>query len=197
MKANKTKMYRFFLQNIPLSRVRHNDLACYLAEGFGASPIDEWPIYTFFQQYLAGEKEAAQQNFENWYREQLGKYHSTPKAEGGMHKGSLYELIEKKCKTPFSEVEEDCKNAAIRERVMQRFQLLEDIRQRGYRQAEAERIDAVQKKGFVYLCGGHHRAAELRALGKNELPGVLVFPNQFVYNLFCFLRNIKYVYFQK
>ena len=182
-------MYQYFLQNVPLSRIRHNDLSCYLKEGFGGSSVEAWPIHTFFKQYIAGEKEVAQENFEKWYKEQLGKYHSTPKAEGGMHKGSLYELIEKKCGTPFSEVKEDCKNVAIREKVLERLKLLEDIRQRGYKPAEAERIDAVQKKGFVYLQGGHHRAAALYALGWSELPAILVFPNQFVYNLFCFLRN--------
>lgn len=182
-------MYQYFLQNVPLSRIRHNDLSCYVAEGFGGAPVEAWPIHTFFKQYIAGEKEVAQENFEKWYKEQLEKYQYVPKAEGGMYEGSLYQFIEKHCKAPFSEVKEDCKNSAIRLRVAQRFQLLEDIKKRGYKMAETERIDAVRKNGFFYLKGGHHRVALLFALGWRELPGVLVFSNQLLYNLFCFLRN--------
>lgn len=190
-------MHKFFLQDVSLTHIRHNDLACYVAEGFGGKSIEKWPIYKFFSQYVNGDEKVAVQSYVDWYINQLNKYHNTPKQEGGMHRGSLFNLIEARCGTPFALVAEPCKREAIYERVMQRFQLLEVIRERGYKPEMAERIDAVRKNGSVYLCGGHHRAAILRVLGGEKLPGVLVFPNQLTYNLFCFLRNIKYGNFQK
>ena len=191
------KMYKSFLKNVPLNHIRHNDLPCYVTEGFGARPIEEWPIYTFFQQYLLGETESAKQNFENWYKDQLNKYHSITKVEGGMYKGSLYSLVEKECKVSFSKVDESCKNAAIRTRVEQRFQLLEDMKEYGYSTTRTERIDVVRKNGSLYLTGGHHRVAALLALGEKELPNVLVFRNLFIYNLFNLLRSIKHGHLQK
>ncbi|MEK7567324.1 MAG: hypothetical protein AAB513_00175 [Patescibacteria group bacterium] len=185
-------MKELFLQDIPLSLIRHNDLPCYNKEGFGGCKIEMWPMYNFFRQYLDNKKESARQNFENWYREQLTKYHASPKSEGGMRHGSLYQLIEKRCNAPFSKVEEGCKDEVIRERVGQRFKMLEDIQNQGYKVNETERIDAVRKNELIYLKGGHHRAAALSALGKTELPGVLVFPNQLVYNMIRFWRWIKY-----
>jgi hypothetical protein len=186
-----------FLRDIPLSLIRHNDLPCYVKEGYGAKPIEMWPVYNFFSLYQHGEKEQAIQNFVTWYDEQLLKYSHTPKSEGGMCKGSLYTLIENYCNVPFEEVDPLCKTKAIRERVMQRFHLFEVIQQEGYRPERAERILAFKKNGCVYLEGGHHRAAILRVLGKDTLPSVLVFPNQFIYNLVRFLRNIKHGNFHK
>lgn len=186
-----------FLRDIPLTNIRHNDLLCYMKEGYGAQAIEAWPMYRFFSLYYSGEKEMAIQSFASWYEEQLLKYHNTPKSEGGMYKGSLYTLIENYCKVPFREVDPLCKARAIRERVTQRFHLFEVIQREGYRPERAERILAFKKKGLVYLEGGHHRAAILRVLGKDTLPSVLVFPNQFIYNLFRFLRNIKHGNFHK
>ncbi len=189
---------KHFFRDVPLSLIRHNDLPCYSAEGFGGAPIDMWPMYTFFRQYLSGEKEIARKNFEDWYLHQLGKYHAVPKSKGGMHRGSLYDSIERKCKLPFAQVSDDCKNAAIRERVLERLGLLEEIRLSGYNASKAERIDGFRSGGLVYLVGGHHRAAALSALGERVLPQVLVFPNHLAYKLFSFLRVIKeYARFQK
>lgn len=182
------------LQTIPFSKLRHSDLLCYVVEGYGGQHIEEWPVYTFFCEYLRGEEEKAQYGFEHWYRGQLEKYHNTANEAGGMYNGSLYTLIEKRSGGAFKDASEDIIQSAIRERVEERFALLKHIHDYGYN-SHGERIDGVKKGGYIYIHGGHHRAAALRALGKTELPGVLVFPNQFVYNLFCFLRNIKYVYF--
>ena len=186
-----------FLNDIPLSLIRHNDLPCYVKEGYGAKSIEEWPMYTFFLSYHQGRKEQAIKDFVEWYDDQLAKYHATAKAEGGMYRGSLYTLIEKHCAVPFAEVDSVCKAEAVRERVLQRFHLYEVIQEEGYRPERAERILAFKKNGCVYLEGGHHRAAILRVLGKDTLPSVLVFPNQFIYNLVRFLRNIKHGNFHK
>lgn len=185
-------MLTHFLQSVPLASIRHNDLPSYRAEGFGGRPIEEWPVYRFFKMYREGERETATRNFEDWYRDQLEKYSAVSKERGGMYRGSLYNLIEKRCGVSFGEAGDECVREAIRERVVQRLSLLDTIRDRGYQSGESERIDAIRKGGLVYLAGGHHRAAILRALGRDELPGVLVFPNRFVYNLFNFLRKIKH-----
>lgn len=184
-------MYRHLLQSVPFSKIRHSELPFYRAEGYGGTPVEEWPMYRFFKRYLEGEREAARENFEDWYREQFVKYHRAPKAKGGMYEGSLYQLIKSRCKELPEVASAECKNAVISERVDERFALLEDVKRHGYELMRAERIDAVRKGGFVYLRGGHHRAAALRVLGFTELPGVLVFPNAFLYNLFCFFRNLR------
>jgi hypothetical protein len=189
-------MKHFLLHDVPLSQVRHNDLPCYIAEGYGGQSIEVWPMYKFFSQYLSGEKEVAIQNFEEWYREQLTKYCNTPKSEGGMYRGSLYTRIVNTCGGTFDTVETSCKNSVIRERVRQRFALLEAI-QKEYRLDQTEPIHAIKKSGGIYLVRGHHRAAVLYALGRKVLPGVLVFPNQFIYNLVRFIHNIRYGNFHK
>lgn len=185
-------MGTFFLQDVPLADIRHNDLRSYCAEGFGGKPIDDWPVYRFFTMYREGNREEAVREFEDWYMDQLEKYAMVPKRDGGMCRGSLYSLIEKKCGVPFEKAEVSCRKTAIRERVLQRFGLLDTIQSHGYRAGEAERIDAFREKGLVYLTGGHHRAAILKALGEEKLPGVLVFPSRLVYNFFNLLRNIRY-----
>lgn len=189
-------MYKFFLQDIPLSKIRHNDLPCYVQEGYGGRPIPEWPMYQFFAEYVHGEKELAREKFEAWYLEQLNRYHDRPKIEGGMYTGSLYTLIEHMSGVPFSEATELQKKEAIKRRVAERFALLENIRSEGYR-PNAERIDGIKKGADVYLLGGHHRVAILAALGKEVLPQMMVFPNRFMYNLFTILRNIKHGNLQK
>ncbi len=183
-------------QSVPFSKLRHSNLSSYVVEGYGGRSIDMWPVYTFFCQYARGEKELAQKNFEQWYKVQLQNYHKVAKSEGGMYKGSLYLLIEKRSGNIFENASDEVIRDTIRERVKQRFELLESIKNLGY-DSSSERIDGVKKNGYVYIYGGHHRAAALLALGNDELPAVLVFPNQLVYNLFCLLRNIKYGYFQK
>ena len=182
-------MFSFFLQDVPFSKIRHNDLPCYHKEGYGGRPIEEWPMHMFFKEYVSGEKEKATQNFERWYHEQLDRYHHTPKAEGGMYKGSLYTLIEKRSGKRFEETSETTKDEAIRERVQQRFMLLDTIRTHGYNPDRTEPIHAVNKNGLIHLVRGHHRAAVLHVLGIEVLPRVLVFPNQFIYNLVRFVRN--------
>lgn len=183
-------MYTFFLRDIPLSKIRHNDLPCYVEEGYGGRPIEEWPMYQFFAEYVHGEKELAREKFEAWYLEQLSQYHHRPKIEGGMYTGSLYTLIEHISGVPFSEATELHKREAIKRRVAERFDLLENIKTQGYRPG-VERIDGIRKDGYVYLLGGHHRVAILSALGKEVLPQMMVFSNRFMYNLFTILRNIR------
>lgn len=180
-------MKSLLTKSVPFSNIRHNDLPCYTKEGFGGKPIEQWPPYTFFCEYLAGHKEGAYTDFALWYRRQLDKYGHVLKSEGGMHKGSLYQLIENEAQKPFNEVDEETKDKAILKRVGQRFALLEKIRSEGFGKG-GEIIKGVKKGSNVYLLGGHHRAAILRALGHEILPNVLVFPNKTLYSLYTKLR---------
>ncbi len=190
-------MFSSLFKDVPLSVIRHNDLPCYHKEGYGGRPIQEWPMYKFYKEYAEGETERATQHFSEWYHEQLQRYEYTPKTEGGMYKGSLYTLIEKMGKSDYDTVSDAVKDNAIRQRVSERFQLLENIRDHGYDSLHTEPIHAIRRNGFVYPVRGHHRAAVLQVLGKEVLPHVLVFPNQFIYNLVRFLRNIKHGNFHK
>ncbi len=180
-------MRRLLTHNVSFSRIRCSDLPCYVTEGFGGRPIEEWPPYTFFDLYLKGEKETAHGGFVRWYSGQLEKYHGVSKKEGGMYKGSLYRLIEQEAQKSFDNVDTDTKNMVISKRVDQRLSLLESIQAEGYKD-DTEQIQGVRKKGNVYLCGGHHRAAILRALGQETLPNVLVFPHKTLYSVYTKIR---------
>jgi len=180
-------MKKLFLKDVPFEKIRHNDLICYQTEGFGGKHIEAWPPFTFFKEYIGGNKEKAKDDFVQWYHSQLKKYHHVPKGDGGMHKGSLYRLVESDAQRAFKDVGEESVQKSIVKRVEQRFSLLEKIRDEGYRDG-TELIKGVKKNGDVYLVGGHHRAAILRALGYEILPNVLVFPSKTLYSLYTKLR---------
>lgn len=189
-------MLQSFRKTIPFSLIRHNDTPCYVREGYGGKPIEDWPVYGFICEYLEGKKGEAFDHYERWYIDQLSKYSTVPNNAGGMYKGSLYLLIERRAGAPFKDVPISTKTQAIHERVQQRFALVDSIKKKGY-DANSERIEAVKKNGYVYLRGGHHRAAALRALDYDALPGILVFPNEFIYNIVTLLRKIKKWLFSK
>lgn len=183
-------MLKHFIKTVPFSSIRHNDLPCYVEEGYGGKTIECWPVYDFYCDYLKGNRKAAHEAFRLWYHNQLKKYHNVSKDLGGMYRGTLYMLIEKRSGTHFKNADPEMVDQAIREKVAQRFALLESIQRDGY-DPTIERVDGVRKHGFVYLKGGHHRAAALLALGEKEFPGILVFPNQIIYNSFTLIRSIK------
>lgn len=177
--------------------IRHNDVECYMKEGYGGQPIEMWPVYSFICQYKEGDKESAKIKFQEWYSNQFKKYHNISKKLGGMYKGSLYQLIEKRYHEKGLEFQGSLDKTdpyimqkAIEERVSQRMKLLDDIQKNGYLKV-ADRIIAVKKDGLVYLLSGHHRAAILKALGYKELPRVFVFPNKAIYKLWCFVKEAK------
>lgn len=183
-------MLNHFTKTVPFASIRHNDLPYYVTEGYGGRAIESWPVYSFYSDYLKGDKEVARESFRIWYHDQLNKYHNISKSEGGMHQGTLYALIEKRSGGHLEGALPAVVDSVIREKVESRFALLESIRRNGY-DPTIERIDGIKKHGYVYLMGGHHRAAALRALGAAELPGVLVFPHQIIYNSFTLIRRIR------
>lgn len=177
---------------VPFTQLRHNNLPAYVAEGYGGKEIEAWPVYDFFVEYLSGDMGGATEAYVAWYMEQLASYADVPKSQGGMLHGSLFTLIERETGKSFSETTVAEREAVVRVRVKQRFALLTRIVGEGYRVEKGDRIEAVRNGKYVYLKGGHHRAAALRALGEEDMPGLFVFPHPIVYALYSILRNIKY-----
>jgi hypothetical protein len=148
-------------------------------EGYGGQPIQQFPPYKFFIQYLEGHPDSAKQDYFNWYREQFKKYFNLPKQLGGMYNGSLYKLIEQEHKgigitlnLDLSNMKVDILEATILKRVAQRFALLEKIRTKGFL-ITTDIIYVSERDGFFYLKGGHHRCAVLTSLGHSSLPVVV------------------------
>jgi hypothetical protein len=173
----------WFARDVPLDLLRHNDTPVYAREGYGGRPIAAWPIYGFIRAYSDGFAEVARREFAAWYGEQLAKHQDVPVALGGMSRGSLYRAIEAAHRAGGVELNgslrharEEIVAACIAERVEQRLALVDAIRKEGYVPERAGRVMAIRKGGGVYLKGGHHRAAILKALGHETFPGLVVLP---------------------
>ena len=181
----------WFTRDVPLDLIRHNDVPVYKREGHGGKPIAAWPIYTFVKAYSEGRQDVARGEFARWYREQLMKYMEVPGELGGMFQGSLNRLIEAAHSASGAELHASMRNArdeivtrCIEQRVEQRLSLVDAIRRDGYVLQRASRVMAVKSRGCVYLKGGHHRAAILKALGYQAFPRLVVLPR----SLFALIR---------
>ena len=184
----------WFTRDVPLDLIRHNNLSVHNREGYGGQPITAWPIYGFVKAYADGLEEAAGREFAAWYKDQLSKYQDVPGPLGGMHEGSLYRLIDATHHASGLELCGSLQNAreeivtrCIEQRVEQRLSLVDEIRRDGYVLQQASRVMAVKSRGRVYLKGGHHRAAILKALGYQAFPRLVVLPR----SLFALVRRLK------
>jgi hypothetical protein len=186
----KRRIARLLGKSIPCSRLRYDDLKYYIEEGYGGQPLERWPVYHFFRDYMSGHRVKAFNDFVHWYQEQFTRYYNVPKNLGGMYKGSLYRLIEQKYSErglafhggPWTG-EETLVKETIEERVKQRFRLVDEIVSSGYSDKSAEIITGVRKGEYVYLKRGHHRSAILALLDYPSIPNVLVFPSYSLYSL--------------
>ena len=188
---------KIFIQDICFDVIRHDDKHCYIIEGFGGQPVEKWPIYRFYDQYLTGNRDLATMEYETWYLDQFTKYSQISKSSGGMKKGSLYKLIETLHHSKSIIFDGNLKNAdlkiieaAIRDRVVYRFMLMESIMKEGYQPGRCEDIIGVKKNGSVFLKGGHHRTAILKTLGYPKVPDVIVYPNDTLYLIMKRIRKI-------
>ena len=189
-------MFRLYsVEDIPITKLLHDDKYAYKKEGHGGKPVWEWPIYHFFKLYHSGENEKANRLFIDWYMEQYQKYSNVPKTKGGMKNGSLDKL--------YLEMQNN-KNRKISiresvvERVRQRFQLLEQIKSVGYRPVDSDPIKVFRLSGYNYkLFGGHHRVAIMSVLGYDIISDIHVYNNKMDYichNLLKKLTNIFNTY---
>lgn len=186
----KRKIASLWGKSVPCSKLRCNDLKYYIEEGYGGQPLERWPVYRFFRDYISGHRVKAFNDFVHWYQEQFARYYNVPKNLGGMYKGSLYMLIEKKYHEKGLAFhggprmgEETLVRETIEERVKQRFRLVDEIISCGYSDKSTEIIIGVRKGEYVYLKRGHHRSAILALLNCPSVPNVLVFPSYSLYSL--------------
>lgn len=181
---------------MPIEAVRHSERQCYIQEGHGGREIEVWPIYRFFQEYVNGSRERARAHFQEWYFKQYMKYGNVPKRLGGMCGGSLARTLARTKQGDSDDGpyrywnnddrepdENDALREAIAERVEQRFELLESISNRGYHPDREDPVIGIERGPGIYLEGGHHRAAALKALGWATVPAVLVFSTRATHRL--------------
>jgi hypothetical protein len=168
--------------DVPFDRLRHDDRAIFVKEGYGGRPIEDFPPFTFYRLFADGKPEEAAESFRSWYREQFRKYAREPKRLGGMQGGSLYRLVASECAAegvPFPADEPALAGAplerAIERRVSQRLELFVSLRDKGFLSSASTPVLGIRRSGCVYLTGGQHRAAALRVLGHGSFPKVSVF----------------------
>lgn len=168
-------------RDVSFDDLRHDDKPVHKAEGYGGQPIASFPPYRFYRLRETGHEEQAWECYRAWYREQFDKYMYMEKAVGGMKNGSLYRLVvalhereNEPLSGPRPTFREDLIDRAIALRVKQRFELLDSIKRQGYQTSGADPVIGVARAGHVYLSSGHHRAAALRAMEKDAVPGMLV-----------------------
>lgn len=178
----------YFVAEIPIKKLLHDNKMAYLNEGHGGKPFWHWPIYHFFKLYASGDEEDSKYLYINWYIDQYQKYSKTEKKFGGMQGGSLDRLYKKlrsnKGDSEFKRI--------VSLRVDQRFHLFESIKKEGYQANQKDPVYAFKlKKDAFLLQGGHHRVAVMAALGRKEIPNVYVFHNRLVYKSYRFLTRLK------
>lgn len=158
-------------ERVEIKKIRCSCLPTYMIEGYGGKEIKCFPPYSFFSMYLVGRRNEAVDRFVHWYDDQFKKYHFVSKKFGGMKKGSLHSHVSQLHLDAGIILESDLSNLspniytqALKERVAQRFYLLESIVKNGYR-FTADVAIAENKGDLYFLSGGHHRCAILHLLG--------------------------------
>lgn len=186
-----------FQNKVPISKFYYSRKKCYVNEGFGGQQIILSPIYSFYQEYIHGDKQQAINAWCDWYQDQFNKYHDVSKAHGGMHKGSLYRLILMNHNIAHQNIS-DMKDAdpkiiksAISQRVAQRFSLAEQIINEGYVTDLSNPITAIKKNGKYYLTGGHHRVCILAAMGEKFIPKVYIKRGRLIKDLYFLTIKLK------
>jgi hypothetical protein len=186
----------FLHKNVPLENLYFNDKPVYVAEGFGGRPLENWPVVDFFRQYAAGNNDAARQDFIAWYLDQFQRQGHLPKNAGGMHQGTLYRIVKQQHEAvgrPFS-VGEGIMSLSIVEkataiRVDQRLNFIEGIMNSGFCPELSDHpVAGIRRGAKIVLQEGHHRAAAFIALGRKNIPEMLVFPEWGGWQLYKIMR---------
>lgn len=180
------------LQDVPLTRLVHNDRPAYVDAGYGARPVEEWPFFHFIRAYLQGSEQEARRDWIQWLEDQYRKYATIPKYQGGMQSGSVYRGAMERAGGATAEPSPGDIRASVESLVDRRLSMVRSIRDRGYRPEEGEPIIAVQGRDqtgrrCLILQGGHHRVATLCALGQATLPALRQAPR--IYPLLMVMKK--------
>lgn len=180
-------------RDVPIRDIRYSDQRFYVDEGFGGKPLQDSPLYSFFDEYLHGDESRAKERFQNWYLDQFQKSGHLDKRFGGMYRGSLYNRVmkahEEAGRSPrrIEGFDPDIVRRVINARVEERFALADAVMREGYKTNPDDPIIAVRKNGTFILLTGHHRCCLLAAMGKKTVPEIRVFRWSFLYPLFTHL----------
>lgn len=174
----------FLKSNIYLENVVHNDLEFYKKSGYGGVKIEKWPFYNFMMRWVNGDTKNAREMWVNWLISEFNKYCFEEKCKGGMYQGSVhkYALInvlknKNKYWTNPTLIDQNKIKLGAEYLVDRRIEMINSILKNGYDLSMSDAIYAIKNKNFFILKGGHHRAALLYILGKDKIPGVIVFSN--------------------
>lgn len=171
-------------KDLNLEVVLHNDLEAYVSSGYGGAAISEWPFYRFISMYISGSAAEAEKLWVDWLLREFDDYGSVSKSRGGMYQGSVHRYATDyfngdNCNLGWCNPDSLNRNALLhgaRVLVKRRFQMVESIKNDGWKGDLSDRICAVRaSQGRYVLKGGHHRAATLYALGYSVLPTVYVY----------------------
>lgn len=160
------------LKKVPLDRVRCQVRPFSEKLGFSGNPVDHFPPYRFFKQYLSNPT-TAERDYSDWLYSCLFEMEAwkVEKKDGGWKNGSLVRQVYQ-CHseagidlTDFTTARRDLVEQAISLRVAHYFSVLESIRDRGFDRSLRPPIMARYDNGLYYLIEGHHRTSMLYALG--------------------------------
>jgi len=169
---------RFYghLRTVPISVLRCEQREVAIEEGWGGQPIDRFPPCGYYRMFNDGNEKKAVAAMQNWYHERfvVRRLHNVAKANGGMHNGSLYRLIERlhyangiELEANLSNVTESLMQEAIEIKVQERIEIFKSIRLQGY--SSGWNYISARKQGPHYiLIDGHHRVAALDVCGSHS-----------------------------
>lgn len=162
---------------ITLSPVRIDTLRCQQKPfsavlGFAGEPIEVFPAYRFFCEYLENPNSAVV-SFTRWMRWALLDLEAwkIPQSEGGWANGSLVSIIQHLHEAngiaidSLDDAAPELVERAIEHRVLAYFDLLESIRTSGFCLYHYPPITCRQQEDVYYIGNGHHRISILRVLG--------------------------------
>lgn len=176
IKENSTKNALIFSANI--DDVRCQILPFSEIQGFSGKPIDHFPPYQFYNQYMLGSQQA-QINFYNWLYYCLINLQGwkIPKIQGGWQNGSLHKLIIKLhadkniALVEMLDADSDLLSAAISSRVNYYFSLFDKVKNDI---ENGDKVDPIScfpenSEGLIIIYDGHHRTAALKNLNLTQV----------------------------
>ena len=165
-------------ENVAISAIISEVTEVSTKEGWGGKHIEYFPPHKFYRIYMVGSKTEAKKSMEKWYYNRFIKdgLCIVPKKRGGMLNGSLFRTLAGIHKRNGIKLKDDLSNGecalvaqGIRERVEDRFKLIESIIEHGYQ--NTARPVCLRREGVVcVIVDGHHRVAAMSACDYSTIP---------------------------